>query len=344
MAHTDPNRGSAVHQEIDTSIRRALRRAGLEPAIRPEAVDELTVHACALFDEVIAVAETGGPLGMVTAGGAEWSQPDMDWALLLRAGTTLFEVVLPIALRELAPPDSAAASRVSALLHRGITALVVRGSLTEPPSPRELILSSRRDERRRMARELHDRVLHGIGLALHSLDLHRYHAESSPVLARDKVDSAIDQLCQAVHTLQQFSGELRRSVGPGDLEPALRSYLADHVEPSVEVAMRTRGNLASLPADIGEEVYLIVREAARNAVRHASPVQLDIAVEVNDRTIRATVTDDGCGTDADASRPGGGLSSMRERALLLRGQFVWTSAPGAGTLVAVRVPLGENRR
>ncbi|MBT2489834.1 hypothetical protein J7E96_15185 [Streptomyces sp. ISL-96] len=339
---------STVHEEIVTSIRQALRRDGNELATRPECVDELAVQACAVFDDVTAAVAAGDPLGALSAGGAaapfggtERTQRGIDWAQSLRAGTTLFEVMLPIVLRELAPPNHAAATRISVVLHQAVLARVVRGSLVHMTFLADRIRTSRQDERRHIARELHDRVLHGIGLVLQGLDMHRYHAEASPALARAKLDKSVDLLRQVVRTLQQFSSELRRSVGEGGLERALRSYLEAHAEPLVHVTLRTKGDLAALPADISEEVYLIMREATRNALRHASPSRLDITVEATDRSVYAAVTDDGCGFVPGVSQTGGGLSSMRERVLLLHGQFSLSSAPGSGTRVESRVPLGE---
>ncbi|WP_086161800.1 sensor histidine kinase [Streptomyces marincola] len=331
---------SGVHEEIVASVRRALRRDRALLADRPEDITELTVLACAVFDDVAAAFDA--PLDGVPRGGAEWTRCGIDWGESLRAGTTLFEAVLPIALRELAPPPHASdPHRISVLLHQAILTRVVRGSQARTTFLNDRVLSARREERRRMARDLHDRVLHGIGLAIQGLDLHRYHAQTSPALARTKIDTAIGLLRQVVHTLQQFTLELRRPVADGGLEQALRSYLTSHVEPPVHVVMHTRGDLASLPAHVSEEVYLILREAARNAVRHAAPSRLEVSVTVDDRALRATLTDDGRGYLPGACSPAGGLSAMRERALGLNGQFSTTSAPGAGTRVDVRVPLGE---
>lgn len=350
-AHADSYCGlSTVHEEIATSIHQALRRDGNELVARPELVDELAAQACHVFDDVTAAVVTRAPLDAVPAGGAspapvadgaDRAQWGIDWAHSLRAGTTLFEVMLPIVLRELAPPNDAAATRISVVLHQAVLARVVRGSLVHMTFLTDHILTSRQDERRRMARELHDRVLHGMGLALQGIDLHRYHAEASPVLARAKLDKAVDLLRQVVHTVQYFSSELRRSVGEGGLERALRSYLEAHAEPSVHVVFRTRGDLSALPAAISEEVYLVTREAARNALRHAMPSRLAVTVEVTDRAVCASVTDDGRGFATGSVQAGGGLSSMRERVLLLRGQLSLSSAPGNGTRVDVRVPLGE---
>ncbi len=347
-AHADSYRGlSTVHEEICRSINDALRKDGNELAGRPGFVDELTVQACAVFDEVTTAVARGEPLETVTVSGGPLPAGDdrlqrgLDWAHLLRAGTTLFEVMLPIVLRESAPANEADATRVSVVLHQAVLSRVARGSLARMTILADRALDSRQDERRLIARELHDRVLHGIALALQGIDMHQYHAETSPALARAKLDRAAGLLRQSVHTLQHFTSDLRRSVGEGGLERALRSYLEAHADPAVQVTLRTSGNLLALPASVSEETYLILREAARNALRHASPSRLDITVEVTNRTLYATVTDDGCGFLTGSASAGGGLPSMRERAHLLGGDLSLSSAPSVGTVVEARIPLGE---
>lgn len=340
-----------VHEEIRGAIRHALREDGNELAARPDAVDELTIQACAVFDEVVAVVTRGASPGAGAAGDPaeppcadDRSRRGLDWAHSLRAGTALFEVMLPIALRELAPADEAAAARVSVLLHQAVLARVVRGSLARMTHLPDRALALRQDERRHIARELHDRVLHEIGLALQGIDMHEYHAESSPALARAKLNRAAGLLRQAVHTLQHFTTELRRPVGEGGLERALRTYLDAHADPAVAITVRTSGNLLALPAYVSEEVYLILREAARNALRHAAPTRLDITVVLTDDALRAAVTDDGCGFLVGVTPGGGGLPSMRERARLLGGELSLCSAPAVGTVVELRAPAWERGR
>lgn len=348
-AHAESYRDlSAVHEEICRALHHALRRDGNELSDRTDVVAELTVQACTVFDEVTTALMRGKPLVTVPvndtappAGGDDRTQGGLDWAHSLRAGTTLFEVMLPIVLRELAPANEAAATRVSVVLHQAVMSRVARGSLARMTFLSDRVLSSRQDERQHIARELHDRVLHGIALALQGIDMHQYHAKTSPALARAKLDRAAGLLRQVVHTLQHFTAELRRSVGEGGLERALRSYLEAHADPAVDVTVRARGNVLALPANVSEEIYLVLREAARNALRHASPSRLDITIEVTDRALYASVADDGCGFLAGSSPPGGGLPSMRERVQLLRGDLSVSSAPAVGTVVQARVPLGE---
>jgi signal transduction histidine kinase len=91
--------------------------------------------------------------------------------------------------------------------------------------------ASRQDERRRIARELHDRIGHGMGLARQNLDLFQHYTKHDPARAPAKMANALGSLAEAMRTVQQLSAELRRSVGDAGLEPALRSYLRANVRP-----------------------------------------------------------------------------------------------------------------
>ena len=94
-------------------------------------------------------------------------------------------------------------------------------------------------------------------------------------------------------------------------------------------------------AEVLDQVFLILREAARNSLRHARASVLDIDVDIAPLEIRASVEDDGAGFDLDlpVGTGGVGLSSMHERARLLDGIVLVRSIPGKGTQVDVYVPL-----
>jgi signal transduction histidine kinase len=142
--------------------------------------------------------------------------------------------------------------------------------------------------------------------------------------------------------VRNLSAELRRSVGEHGLERTLDAYLAANVPTSVQYTVTTTGDVKVLPPDVLEELYLIMREAVRNALRHADPTRLDLSIDVGESAVTAAVVDDGCGFDSgDPERAQGGLPSMYERALLLHGDMQLTSAPGQGTRVEVRIPFSE---
>ncbi|UBI40985.1 ATP-binding protein [Streptomyces mobaraensis] len=97
-----------------------------------------------------------------------------------------------------------------------------------------------------------------------------------------------------------------------------------------------------MPSRTAREVRLVLREAQRNALRHAHAGRITVTVEVTQAEVRAGVEDDGRGfqdPDPAASGRHGGLLGMRERAALLGGSLTVDSRPGHGTRVRLRVPL-----
>jgi signal transduction histidine kinase len=198
------------------------------------------------------------------------------------------------------------------------------------------------DERRRIARELHDRVCHELALALQHLDLHQHLIGREPERAQAKLAAAVAALIGSLRAIQHLAAELRNPVGADGIEPALRDYLAANVPGTIRAHLTVTGDAAALPAQVSEQLYLIVREAARNAMRHADPTELHLSVRVTRTAVIATVVDNGRGL-APALHHGGGLSSMAERAELLRGTLELASEPRRGTSVRLRVPLTGGR-
>ncbi|MFC7478768.1 sensor histidine kinase [Luedemannella flava] len=317
-------------------------------------VEELIAQVNSVLDDVVGrILAAEGPDSMEPAGtsrllafdiGTSRAQRGIHPVESLRAATTLFETTLPVLIRRFAPNDGLGAMRISRILHESIMDRVALASLSYVKLLLDKLQASRREERVRIARELHDRVLHSMGLTLQQLDLYRHAAlNGQPNLA--KIDAAIGSLAEAVRSVQQLTAELRRSIGNGGLEPALRAYMRENVPDRITVTLTVRGDCKGLPADIAEELYLIVREAARNAVKHADPTNLVLRVDVDNAVVNATVTDDGAGFDpTDRDRFGGGLPSMQERAQLLNGRITMTSQVGSGTTVEVSVPLPDSFR
>lgn len=342
---------SSMAREIVEAFHRSLSQQESELANGPDVLAQLAAQVRAVLNDVAArVSMTEvPPMDLVGEArlftvdiGADRARRGIHPVQSLRAATTLFEVMLPVITRDLPATDSAGALRLSRALHEAIMARVALASLSYVGFLMQKLQASRQEERNRIARELHDRVLHEMGLTLHRLDLHRHYADRDLEQARAKIDAAIESLDEAVRTVRGLSAELRRSVGEYGLERTLRGYLEANVPPSVRYSLVANGDLKVLPPDVLEELYLILREAARNAVRHAAPSRLDIVVDVGDNAVAATVADDGCGfdtTDPDCAR--GGLPSMYERALLLHGEVELISAPGQGTRVEVRIPFAE---
>ncbi|MGW1022909.1 sensor histidine kinase [Streptomyces sp. NPDC002577] len=203
----------------------------------------------------------------------------------------------------------------------------------------ELQLWIQQDERRRIARELHDTTAHALGVAEQSLKLHRLLAESDPERAARRLELAEQSVREAMQSVLDIGTELRLASEDRELGEALDGYLARTAPADVETELTTSGPLHELPRSIAEQIYLILREAVRNAFLHAGPRRLTIDVGIADGALAARVNDDGTGFDPEVTaHHGGGLLSMSERAELI-GARLRVRSGAAGTAVELRLPL-----
>jgi len=123
---------------------------------------------------------------------------------------------------------------------------------------------------------------------------------------------------------------------------ALRFLLETSVPDGVEAGFSFSGDESLVPQDVGTQVYLVMREAIRNALKHSGCEGVTVGLEVHPGEVVGTVTDDGDGFDPEAASDDGrgiGLRSMRERAEMVGGELHLTSHPGDGTRIEIRVPL-----
>ena len=214
------------------------------------------------------------------------------------------------------------------------------GSLSEASARAEA------SERERISRELHDRVAHGIGVAYQSLELFSALRETDPERAEEKLELAREATRMALDRTRNISAELKR-LQDEELAEGLQAAfekLADTFAPdgtAMEVSFS--GDQSAVAAPVGMQVYLAMREAVRNAVRHSGCSRIAVLLVVEDGELRARVEDDGTGFDPDTAEAtpswGVGLRSMRERAESLGGTLRVDSEPGEGTRVEMSVPL-----
>jgi signal transduction histidine kinase len=132
--------------------------------------------------------------------------------------------------------------------------------------------------------------------------------------------------------------ELARGIHPrilsaGGLRPALKT-LARRSPVPVSVEMQAD---ARLPENVEVTAYYVASEALTNAARHAHASEVRISVDVDDRSVRLTVRDDGVG-GADPSR-GSGLIGLHDRVAALGGAFSVHGEPGVGTVLTAQIPV-----
>ncbi len=200
------------------------------------------------------------------------------------------------------------------------------------------------DERRRLARELHD----GVGQNLTALG-HRLQA-----LARRADGTPPDELAQAIALCESALSDTRalsRLLRPQilddlGLEAALR-WLARSTAESAGIVVEV--DVGPLPPEIDTEIatalFRVAQESLTNAIKHARAGSVVVRLMHRGDQLVLLVVDDGAGCDVEAALASAsqgrstGLASMRERLRLFGGRFQFDSQPGEGSQVRASVPL-----
>lgn len=266
------------------------------------------------------------------------------------------EILVMLVLPYLTPANSASAvsALIDASLLTGVLApllwyLIVR-PLQKLAATRQrllaLTLTAQENERRRIARDLHD----SLGQALTSLMIGLRTIEESS--SDQNVQSQALGLRRIGSDMHDEVRRLARGLRPAVLDdlglvPALERYVQDlvstqHISATFEPDCQQYDRITD---EMQTAIYRIVQEAATNAVRHGKAKSLSVKLRCNSRQLLLDIVDDGSGFDVASARKSDqanspfGLLSIHERASLLGGQALIHSRPGQGTQVHVQIPL-----
>lgn len=209
-------------------------------------------------------------------------------------------------------------------------------------------IDAQEEERRRLARELHDETAQSLAALAITLDRARNDLPDAPA-------SALARIVEARATSARLLDETRRlmmGLRPAVLDdmglvPAIRWWaetaLGDH---GIEVSIEAPEAPPRLPGYLEVALFRLVQEAISNVVKHAEAHAVEIRLAFDETELEVRVSDDGRGFDVPAALaghgPGGehvGLLGMLERVRLLGGRLAIDSSAGAGTSVAVTVPI-----
>jgi len=211
---------------------------------------------------------------------------------------------------------------------------------------RELAEQALLEERRRIARDVHDFVGHGLAAVMLQVTSARHVLHRDPQAAEEALLSAEAVGRRSMQELRRTVALLRSDDQEGVAAPVPTASeipaLVDHVRAGgVAVELRMRGDLADIPAGVGLALYRIAQEALANAARHAPRARTTLVLELSDT--HASLTADTVGplppaAESESRRPGYGLIGMRERAAALGGE-VSAGPVAGGWRVECRVPL-----
>jgi two-component system sensor histidine kinase UhpB len=196
------------------------------------------------------------------------------------------------------------------------------------------VLAAQENERLRIARELHDEI----GQTLTAVALRAEHTAQ-------RTGNEHPEFAELAATVQQSLADVRRislELRPGALDElglinALISLCARvENESPLRVRRKLEGPIPDLPRDVELAVYRIAQEALTNVMRHSEASEVEVALSCTDDRLVLLVRDNGRGFPNDV-REGGGLTGMRERAMLI-GANLDVSTDG-GVNVTLRLPL-----
>ncbi|MBM2825901.1 MAG: hypothetical protein HW402_1565 [Dehalococcoidales bacterium] len=209
------------------------------------------------------------------------------------------------------------------------------------------LLGAQEDERRRVARELHDETSQRLAGLVMRLDA----VLSTPDETNGKIKNMLADIknlaVSTIDNVHKLIFDLRPLVLDDlGLLSALRWYAENRLgEYGIKTRVEVTGEEQKLPSQTETAIFRVVQEAITNVVKHAEAQNLVLSVEFGDSTLRIEVEDDGKGFDVEAvtlqadSNRGLGLLGMKERVSLLGGQLGIESAPGGGTHLTIEVPL-----
>ena len=200
-----------------------------------------------------------------------------------------------------------------------------------------LQLRAQEEERKRVARDLHDEVnqaLTAILLRLEAL------TQSAPPELRDELGETKKLANQAMEELLQLARQLRPTALDDHgfvpaIEEQLRRFQAQH---GIDTSLEVEGRLDDLGSDQQIVLYRVTQEALNNVARHSGATSVHVELQRADGHVELAISDDGHGFAVGSERRGLGLDGMAERARLVNGEFRIDAEPGRGTTLRLQVP------
>jgi two-component system sensor histidine kinase UhpB len=203
------------------------------------------------------------------------------------------------------------------------------------------LLEAQEQERRRIARELHDDV--GQQLALVEMEVTQLHNEAEP-----PNKPVLEQLRDQVYEISRVTREISHGLHPFILEhlglgPSLTKLCRDiGQEKSVQINLSIHDLPRSLPCDVSLCIYRVAQEALHNVAKHSHANTATVELEVENFMLMLRIADDGVGFAVpDDSAPGLGLRGMEERLFSVGGTFKIHSLPKEGTRIEAKIPLKQ---
>jgi len=210
-----------------------------------------------------------------------------------------------------------------------------------------------REERARIAREMHDIVAHSVSVMVVQAGAARRLVERDPQAAAEAAGLVEATGRDALREMRRAVGVLRAD-GDGDVtgeaaapaalepQPALSdvpALIAGYRDAGLDVRLRTDGAPRPLASGVELAAFRIIQEALTNTIKHAGPARAAVRIAYGADALTVVVADDGRGGGFEQGHGGHGLAGMRERVTVYDGDLDAGPHPGGGFRVRARLPF-----
>lgn len=213
------------------------------------------------------------------------------------------------------------------------------------------VINSQEDERKRVARDLHDTILQDISAFLIKLDICKQHPE---IISVEKIDEMRNVAIKTIDNIHNIIKNLRPTMLDDlGLQAALNVLVTTHLLSkgiSCQLDIKTP-LIGKLSPNVEISVFRVIQEAIRNISRHSQAENAFISIDIKESFLEIIIEDDGLGFNVDkfmllSSDNGRGLGiiGMKERVSLLGGDFNIQSSPAEGTRLFIRIPMHKEAK
>ena len=205
------------------------------------------------------------------------------------------------------------------------------------------LIEAQENERRRIARDLHDDICQRLALLSMELDQANHSVNESPDVAKLRLKEIRQHCSEIAGDVQSLSHELHSSrLDYLGIVAAISGFCHEFAKQhDVSIKFTDKDVPAEVPREISLCLFRVTQEALHNAVKYSGVGQYAVELTATEEEIQLMVSDSGRGFDVEAAKVnrGLGLVSMQERVHLVHGSLFVESEPGKGTKILAVVPL-----
>lgn len=210
------------------------------------------------------------------------------------------------------------------------------------------ILESQEEERKRIARELHDSIVQVLTNLVHKCEICMKIVDVDPIRSKLELEIMAKTIRNAIGEMRNIIYDLRpMSFDDLGLDITLeRAVKSIDAETEMNVTLNIEGEKRELSGIVQLTIFRIIQECANNSIKYSNGKNLNIKVEYKKQEVILEITDDGIGFNCIENKnsdnnehTGFGLNMMRERVDLLSGYIDIESSIGEGTIIRVNIPV-----